>query len=42
MYSNLKTFTELEVLNEYLSKQKFDRTLVYFRANWNPNCTLTD
>ncbi len=40
--SNLKTFTELEALNQYLAKNKFDRTLVYFRANWNPNCSLTD
>lgn len=25
-----------------MASSKFSHTLVYFRANWNPNCTLTD
>jgi hypothetical protein len=29
-------------MNHYLAANKFSHTLVYFRANWNPNCTLTD
>ena len=29
-------------MNHYLAANKFPHTLVYFRANWNPNCTLTD
>lgn len=41
-YSNLKSFENLEELNHYLAANKFPHTLVYFRANWNPNCTLTD
>jgi len=41
-YSNLKSFDNLEELNHYLAANKFAHTLVYFRANWNPNCTLTD
>ena len=41
-YSNLKSFDNLEQLNHYLAANKFPHTLVYFRANWNPNCTLTD
>jgi hypothetical protein len=41
-YSNLKSFDNLEQLNHYLAANRFAHTLVYFRANWNPNCTLTD
>ncbi len=29
-------------MNQYLATNKFPHTLVYFRANWNPNCRLTD
>jgi hypothetical protein len=29
-------------MNHYLAANKFSHTLVYFRANWNPNCMLTD
>ena len=42
LYSNIKNFDNLELLNDYLGKNQFSHTLVYFRANWNPNCHLTD
>ncbi len=29
-------------MNHYLAANRFAHTLVYFRANWNPNCNLTD
>lgn len=42
LFSNVKTFNNLEAMNQYLGKNKFSHTVVYFRANWNPNCTITD
>lgn len=41
-YANLKTFDNLEAMNHHLAANQFSYTLVYFRANWNPNCALTD
>jgi hypothetical protein len=41
-YSNLRTFDNLDLMNKFLAVQKYSHTLVYFRANWNPNCILTD
>jgi thiol-disulfide isomerase/thioredoxin len=29
-------------MNHYLAANQFPHLLVYFRANWNPNCKLTD
>jgi len=29
-------------MNRYLAQKMAPYTLVYFRANWNPNCALTD
>ena len=40
--SRTKNFENLELLNEYLAVQKFPINLVYFRAAWNPACSLTD
>ena len=40
--SNVKSFQTLESLNEYLSFVKHPHTVVYFRANWNPNCSQSD
>lgn len=39
---NLKNFDNLEELNKYLEINKFPNTLVYFRANWNPQCQESD
>lgn len=39
---NLKNFDNLEELNKFLTNNKFSNTLVYFRANWNPQCQETD
>lgn len=40
--SKIKNFENLGLLNEYLAIQKFPINLVYFRAAWNPACSLTD
>lgn len=42
LYSNLKSFTSLEELNQHLLKNKFAHALVYFRASWNPQCIVAD
>lgn len=41
-FSRLKYFENLDLLNEYLSVQKFPINILYFRATWNPSCLLTD
>ena len=41
-FSNLKSFTSLEEMNKYLLHHKHPMTVVYFRANWNPNCIQAD
>lgn len=42
LYANIRSFENLEEMNHFLAANQFPHTLVYFRANWNPNCTLTD
>lgn len=39
---NLKNFETLESLNDYLAAERHPHTVVYFRANWNPNCLQSD
>lgn len=41
-FTRLKYFENLDLLNEYLSVQKFPVNILYFRAAWNPSCLLTD
>lgn len=40
--NNLKSFTSLEELNLYLNANRPAQTVVYFRANWNPQCQQSD
>lgn len=42
MYSNFRTFDKLDELNTHLEKLRHPHVVVYFRANWNPNCEETD
>lgn len=42
LYSNLHSFNSLESLNQHLLQHKYTHTLVYFRASWNPQCTIAD
>ncbi len=42
LYSKLRSFTSLEELNSHLFRNKYAHLLVYFRANWNPQCETTD
>lgn len=35
---NIKSFQSLEEMNNYLNKNRPNNTVVYFRANWNPQC----
>jgi thioredoxin-like negative regulator of GroEL len=39
---NLRKFTNLAELNEFLATSKPVHSLVYFRASWNPLCKKTD
>lgn len=39
---NLKTFTSLEEMNSYLRTNRPAQNIVYFRANWNPQCQESD
>lgn len=40
--SNLKSFQKLEDMNKYLKVNKPCQYVVYFRANWNPQCQEAD
>ena len=40
--SRIRNFENLELFNEYLAVQMFPTHLVYFRAAWNPACSLTE
>lgn len=42
LYSNLRSYSNLEELNAFLLKNKFAHSLVYFRSNWNPQCEIAD
>lgn len=41
-FSSMKTFTSLEHLNKYLNENRPAQHVVYFRANWNPQCEKSD
>lgn len=40
--SNLRNFESLEALNDYLATTQPAQNVVYFRANWNPQCRDAD